>query len=390
LECIGDEENHQENDKPWGQVIASSLLVNLVTLAGLFVVVGEWVQHVFCPARSMSKQTVNMWRWNIIPMFATGALFATAFFLILPEALALIQTDLGGGHDDHDHRRFLREVNPESATAWRWGTAVLVGALIPYFTHALYPHDHSHDRQETECETISQAAEIDSACDGCEPEDAEKDNKAVHGAESTEKSYEAVQEGVVAKDPDDQEERAEKPSADVGGSGASIQRFLARHDDRLQNVALLVSLSVADFFHQFADGVFLGTAWLLCQRDVAIVVAISTVIHCFPHQLADYLMMVHHCGLKETWALLLNFIVGLGTLLGGLVVLGVSMSNTAIGVILAIGAGTFLQVGFCECLVMAETNQKNFRQKALGFLAFLVGCVPIGLVLLKHEHCHAH
>lgn len=50
----------------------------------------------------------------------------TSFFLLLPEALQLIQAGLGGGHDDHGHRLLEGDEGPgESASTWRFGSSVM-------------------------------------------------------------------------------------------------------------------------------------------------------------------------------------------------------------------------------------------------------------------------
>ena len=76
--------------------------------------------------------------------------------------------------------------------------------------------------------------------------------------------------------------------------------------------------------------------------------------------------------------------------LGGIVVLASEPSSLTIGVILSIGGGVLLHVANAECLATAERNCTRPIHKLWGFLGFSVGVIPIGLVLLNHEHCHAH
>jgi hypothetical protein len=85
-----------------------------------------------------------IWTHLLIPMFACGALFATTFFLVLPEALMLIQADVAGGDDGHDHRRHLQEDDDsgETAASWRFGTAILGGFLIPIVGHIFFEYEH--------------------------------------------------------------------------------------------------------------------------------------------------------------------------------------------------------------------------------------------------------
>jgi len=51
------------------------------------------------------------------------------------------------------------------------------------------------------------------------------------------------------------------------------------------------------------------------------------------------------------------------------------------------GGGTFLHVAMSELLINAENSMKGGIQMVYMFIAFAVGAVPIGLVLINHQHC---
>ena len=107
-------------------------------------------------------------------------------------------------------------------------------------------------------------------------------------------------------------------------------------------------------------------------------------------KLAEHVMMTSQGGLSDFQAIVLNFVTGLSFVLGGVVVLASEPSSLTIGVILSIGGGVLLHVANMECLATAEHNCTLPIHKLWGFLGFCVGVIPIGLVLLNHEHCHAH
>jgi hypothetical protein len=115
-------------------VLGAALLVNLVTLVGVFFIAGERLRKVFCPTWISHGEQHILWTHVLIPMFACGALLTTAFFIVLPEGLELIKADFSGEENDsgHNHRRSLQgDDNPgEAAATWRFGTAVLGGFLI--------------------------------------------------------------------------------------------------------------------------------------------------------------------------------------------------------------------------------------------------------------------
>ena len=194
---------------------------------------------------------------------------ATTFFLLLPEALHLIESEFGG--DGHDHRRLVDgEVNAETATAWRWGTSIMGGFLIPIVLNTFFPHDHSHDQTNVD----------ETAATAVEEGDAEKSGKAEDAAYLT------------------------------------ICGCL-----RLKNLPLFVSFNLGEFVHCLVDGFFIGAAYVGCGPSVGNSVVLATVLHEIPNQLAGYLVMVNQNGIHPVTALGINFLLGLATLLGGIIVL---------------------------------------------------------------------
>jgi hypothetical protein len=141
-------------EKPWGEVLVTSLLINLVSLVGLvFVVVGVATKKWF-KKRSANSQNVFDWKFttNMIPSFACGALLATTCFLIVPEALEMIhhfvEEKLEAEEGDHDEHRWLEEEEEEehgdtdAPTAWRFGTSFVCGFLLPVLSSLVFPHHH--------------------------------------------------------------------------------------------------------------------------------------------------------------------------------------------------------------------------------------------------------
>ena len=123
---------------------------------------------------------------------------------------------------------------------------------------------------------------------------------------------------------------------------------------------------------------------MLCSRDLAIAVSAATVYHEIAQEIADYFMLTRFCHIPPFYALLFNFINGMSVMLGACLILGIEdMTDVAIGCILAISSGVYLNISIAECFP---------RDKIVGFASFIVGVVPIGLVLLNHSHCedHAH
>lgn len=155
------------------------------------------------------------------------------------------------------------------------------------------------------------------------------------------------------------------------------------------NYNLAISILLGDGFHNFADGIFLGNAFLLCSRSVAYAIVGGTIYHELAQELADYFLLTTHVGLKPLVALTLNFVSGFSVMLGVVVILALPVSATATGCILAISAGVYVYIAASECLPRIELEIKNHWDRFSSMLCFTIGAVPIGLVLLSHGHCHA-
>merc|ERR1719161_1161893 len=91
--------------------------------------------------------------------------------------------------------------------------------------------------------------------------------------------------------------------------------------------------------------------------------------------------------MKPLKALLCNFISGLGVVVGAVIVLVSDLENDAIGLLLAFGGGVYIHVGATECMPKMYAKELSPKARAAAVLAFIVGAVLIGLILLDHEHC---
>jgi zinc transporter ZupT len=93
--------------------------------------------------------------------------------------------------------------------------------------------------------------------------------------------------------------------------------------------------------------------------------------------------------LSMVHALALNFASGSSIVIGVIIVFTMDLSDAAIGAILSFSAGVYLYIAIGECLPRIQLARKTARDHVLFFSFFILGAVPIGLVLLKHVHCEA-
>jgi zinc transporter ZupT len=155
------------------------------------------------------------------------------------------------------------------------------------------------------------------------------------------------------------------------------------------NYSLAASVLIGDFFHNFSDGILLGTAFSLCHRELALTITVATIYHEIAQEIADFYLLTKHCNLKIPMALCLNFLGGLSVMLGGIFILSFDINSMVTGCVLALGSGVYMYIAAAECYPRAKASHRTVTDKLLSLLAWVVGVVPIGLVLLNHGHCEA-
>jgi zinc transporter ZupT len=411
---------------PWGPAIGAAVTVQLTTLSGVIIIAAGIMYRKFFAKAETSKQYKSLvWTLQhlVVPSFAVGALLATAVFLIIPEALHLLQGE--GAHSEVRRKladvmvRSLVEgnateyglgggehtpgVNSENQVAWKFGAAFLGGFIFPILLGIIFPEpevlhaqltaDELTEDETRKLKTKEQGASgnIDNLEEGREvntehnvnvsaEEPISEDGKATMASNETKEITAAT---------DDREGKSKSPIV----AAKAIPLFV-----RTRNIPLAGSILIGDFFHNLADGFFIGSAFLLCSKSIGWTIVASTIYHEIAQEIADYVLLTSHCGLTIMEALVLNFLSGCSVIVGVIVILSVNLDGPAIGTILAVSAGVYVYIAVGECvprvqevLRKANTNHSHkVRYTLIFFLCFVLGAVPIGLVLLKHEHCEAH
>jgi zinc transporter ZupT len=424
------------SSKPWGDVLAATFIVNLTTFTAVLVLFMLSVtKRVW--GKELNDTMIHKFHGIMIPSFACGALLATAFLFVIPEAMSNIMNGGGDGHEDdvtshssssttveeeHDeeeHYRYYhyqRYLNEHEATgheghkeqSWKFGVSVMAGFLLPIVLSVFFHHhhdnnddchhDHSHDIVVPETTTATVATHhppphpppvssttsdlefnntIQSSLEKQEGQEGqEKDSKKKKKCCSYDDSITPV-DVVVGEKIDTKED--DNNNHDVVLPTPTKKKPI--------NYTLLGSLVLGDLLHLFCDGIFIGTAFLACGRTFAYTMVVSTIYHELCHQLSDFALMVHNCHLSILQAMIWNFLSGTSVMIGGVLALSINFSSRAIGIILAASAGLFIQIAACECIPRFQKHRQISSDMILFSISFLVGAVPIGLVLLNHNHC---
>eukprot|EP00978_Attheya_sp_CCMP212_P020579 scaffold59092_cov50-Attheya_sp.AAC.4 len=400
------DDHDDDKDTPWTAVILATLLVNCAALVGLIILIPSIGRaHLFClPWRTVRSTTEDIARAERkkfirthildigIPSFACGALMAAAVFLIIPESLTLITQAAEKGHDEHEeeghdehegegHRRYLEEDEHdehegEGEGVWKFGVAILAGLC----------HEEDSDCELcTLTDNGNKDKEDDIELNKVQDSDMCSDQfHDLHASSSPTKAV--VASAILVTDDLDS-------NHDHSKAGTEHTHVHHHHDVKTRgpiNYRLCASILLGDSFHNFADGIFIGAAFQLCGRDVAISIMLATLYHEIAQELADFFLLTRHANLQAHWALLFNFVSGLSATLGGLIILAFSLTNQAIGVILGVAGGVYIHVAASECVPRIELAVRDTKDRLMSLGWFCVGAVPIGLVLLNHQHCEAH
>lgn len=158
--------------------------------------------------------------------------------------------------------------------------------------------------------------------------------------------------------------------------------------DSATRTRVIGAVLIGDFFHNLCDGFFIGAAFKGCGGAFAWGVVLSTVLHELPQELADYAILTgSDVGFTPAAALLWNFLTGLSVVLGTIIVNAAPVSDAVIGLLLAFGGGVYVYLAAVVCMPKLHQLKLSLKENLLGLLAFVLGTVLIGLILLDHKHC---
>lgn len=320
LESSSSSPEEEEEEKPWGTVIGAALLINLVTLIGVISLVPMMTRayqeksccQVWTDMASSTKANVvpfkDPYRYNLFIMaltsFACGALLATAVFLIIPEAIILVNSKGDGeGEDDHsghDHRFLQDDHDDHGDKTWVFGTCLLAGFLFPWVVSACVPHTHEQDPDYTMTETAAGMTDQSNA------NSATNKNVVAGGRKflGDDVRKEIDVDAYVSK------EAEEVPPGEKSRNGEEDDKITEGEefaDDISEGPAidkrLVSAIIVGDALHNFCDGVFVGVGFLVCDRALAWNILASTIYHELAQELSDFFLLTHHAHLPPLVAL---------------------------------------------------------------------------------------
>ena len=273
---------------------------------------------------------------DIAQCFASGALLATSFFLIFPEAIHHLQK----AHPTDD---VLQTVAFGSTTL----TGIILSMIISMICSALGTPDAS---------SIVAARKMKAL----ELSDLENTNKKKGDEE-------------IAK-VDEEISLSTKPFCTCRPS---------------EWTAAAWTVLVGDFFHNVADGIAIGVAFRTCDPAFGWVVALGAIAHEITQEIADFCLLISRGNMSVGAAIIFNLLSGVSCIIGAVVASYVELTDETVGGLLAFSGGVYLWAAMCECIAPLVQDTKGVSIILLRIFMFVIGVVAIGLVLLNHVHCEA-
>lgn len=123
--------------------------------------------------------------------------------------------------------------------------------------------------------------------------------------------------------------------------------------------------------HNFIDGLIIAAGYVV-SIPLGISTTIAVALHEIPQEIGDFGVLIYG-GFKKKKALLLNFLVGLTAMLGGIIGFYLtSLIEGAMVFLLALAAGGFIYISASD-LIPEIRKETDVSKSLLIFLVFLIG-----------------
>lgn len=140
---------------------------------------------------------------------------------------------------------------------------------------------------------------------------------------------------------------------------------------------------IGDSIHNFIDGLMIASTFMI-NPSLGIATTLAVAIHEIPQEIGDYGVLIH-AGFTRKKALLMNYLVALTVVLGGIVgYFTFTKIEAALPYLLPFAAGGFVYIAASD--LMPEIRKETKIKKSIGtFLVFILGILLMYLVkLINH------
>ena len=135
-----------------------------------------------------------------------------------------------------------------------------------------------------------------------------------------------------------------------------------------------------EIIHNIIDGLIIAAAFIT-SIPIGISTTIAVALHEIPQEFGDFGVLVHG-GYKKKKAILINFLIGLTAIFGGIFGYFFStLTNISLSILLPIAAGGFIYIAASD-LIPEIRKDESVRKSTLPLLTFIIGIAIMYLLRL--------
>lgn len=140
---------------------------------------------------------------------------------------------------------------------------------------------------------------------------------------------------------------------------------------------------VGDAIHNFIDGLVIAGAFLI-DFTLGVTTTIAVAIHEIPQEIGDYGVLIY-AGFKSKTALVVNYVVALTVVFGGIVGYFLFQHiERILPYLLPFAAGGFVYIATSD-LMPEIKNEPNIKKSIFSFLIFIIGIMFMYLIkIINH------
>ncbi len=153
------------------------------------------------------------------------------------------------------------------------------------------------------------------------------------------------------------------------------------HDDEDSHIHPFAILNlVGDFLHNILDGMIIAASFIV-SIPVGIATTIAVILHEIPQEMSDFGVLMHG-GFSRARALFMNFLSGLGAILGGIFALFAAGQIEGVEMLLVpFAAGSFIYIATAD-LIPELHKEVRVNESIKHLVALLLGIVAMAALLL--------
>ncbi|MFH1938342.1 MAG: ZIP family metal transporter [Patescibacteria group bacterium] len=138
-----------------------------------------------------------------------------------------------------------------------------------------------------------------------------------------------------------------------------------------------------DALHNFIDGLVIASTFLI-DFKLGLATTLAIALHEIPQEIGDFGVLIY-AGFKKKKALIINYVVALTVVLGGIVGYFISFSlHNIIPYLLPFAAGGFIYIAASD-LMPEIRKESNFKRSVNSFAVFILGIILMfAIKLINH------